>query len=306
MLLALAEGVLRLAKVTPTTEIHAVYRPDLIGDYEPNLRAQNSFFIDRPYTFTTNSQGVRSLRELSLKKPPDTLRILCLGDSFTMGWGVNDEFTYPEQLFQVIKDKHPDLQVEVINVGGIWSNILDQIDYFREKGRQLEPDLVISQFFPNDIYHEMAREVVSREALRQGSASSGRIMRLLQKTALYNAAAMVKYTLLKQTVEFRDGRKVPLGLRDKIAPNDINTLLVQPSAQEAGCVEQPDMLFDEHATGCISRLWGNYMRGLGILRKEVESGGAKFLFVAIPDRTQVGRYLNAHSCVLGGTVAGRA
>jgi len=298
-LLALAEGVLRLVKVTPTTEIHAVYRPELIGDYEPNLRALNSFFIDRPYTFTTNSQGVRSPRELSLKKPPDTLRILCLGDSFTMGWGVNDEFTYPEQLFQLIKAKHPEIQVEVINVGGIWSNVLDQIDYFREKGRLLEPDLVISQFFSNDIYHEMAREVVSREALRQGSTSSGRIMRYLQKSALYNAAALVKYTFLKQNVAFRDGRKVPLGIRDKIAPNDFNTLLVQPTPQEAGCVEQPDMLFDECATSCISRLWDNYMRGLGILRRDVEAGGAKFLFIAIPDRIQLGRYFNAHSCVLG-------
>ena len=44
--------------------------------------------------YETNSHGFRG-PERSLIKPPGTFRIVVIGDSVTMGWGVAEALTYP-------------------------------------------------------------------------------------------------------------------------------------------------------------------------------------------------------------------
>ena len=46
---------------------------------------------------TTNSLGLREGERLRAK-PPGTYRIVALGDSITMGWGVSQDMTFPAQL----------------------------------------------------------------------------------------------------------------------------------------------------------------------------------------------------------------
>ena len=45
------------------------------------------------YVQTANNLGLRG-RDIQVKKAPDHYRILMLGDSFTMGKGVNDDETF--------------------------------------------------------------------------------------------------------------------------------------------------------------------------------------------------------------------
>lgn len=61
----------------------------------------------RQFSVSTNSLGFRSPEVLNPKKG---VRILCLGDSVTFGWGVSEEESYPALL-------HKSLGVEVINAG---------------------------------------------------------------------------------------------------------------------------------------------------------------------------------------------
>jgi len=60
--------------------------------------------------FTTNSRGLRD-KEYSIVKPPNVIRIVVLGDSFTWGFGVNDNAIYTEILESMYEN------VEVINLG---------------------------------------------------------------------------------------------------------------------------------------------------------------------------------------------
>jgi lysophospholipase L1-like esterase len=73
----------------------------------------------------------------------DKFRILCVGDSWTYGWGVSDGFTWPKQLEQLLKNRGI-TNIEIINCGqpGQYPT------RYREKLEQLlpllKPDLVLA------------------------------------------------------------------------------------------------------------------------------------------------------------------
>jgi len=119
------------------------------------LRYENLPFHHFPYkegnyygvNIKTNSMGFRDY-EYDIKKPLGKKRIVVLGDSFTLGWGVpfNDLFT--KQLERMINQY--DDRVEVINLGTGNYNSIMEVELFKLKGLILNPDLVILMYFIND------------------------------------------------------------------------------------------------------------------------------------------------------------
>jgi hypothetical protein len=97
-----------------------------------------------------NSLGFRDRRDYSLDKPPNTFRILVLGDSVTFGHGTLDETTYPFLLEQALRQWRPSVNWEVWNLGVPGYNTGQELAYLREIGPRARPDLVIVGFFPND------------------------------------------------------------------------------------------------------------------------------------------------------------
>lgn len=97
-----------------------------------------------------NSLGFRDPREYSLQKPPQTFRILVLGDSVTFGHGATFETTYPFLLEQRLRDWRPDVAWEVWNLGVPGYNTRQELSYLQEVGPRFDPDLVIIGFYPND------------------------------------------------------------------------------------------------------------------------------------------------------------
>jgi len=126
-----------------------------IFDLAPNVRGR---YEDEDFSlnFKTNSYG---LKNPEIKpKTPETFRVLCVGDSFTMGHGTSIEESFPGRLEQLFRIKHPETSISVINFGvggyGPWQ----QLSKMRENGFELEPDMVILQLFAeNDIRDELRR-----------------------------------------------------------------------------------------------------------------------------------------------------
>jgi lysophospholipase L1-like esterase len=81
------------------------------------------------------------------EKRNGTTRILMLGDSVTFGWGVPQDQTMSAVLGRRLAESRP---VEVINTGVGNYNTAMEVAYFRTRGVQLAPDLVILNFFIND------------------------------------------------------------------------------------------------------------------------------------------------------------
>jgi lysophospholipase L1-like esterase len=90
-----------------------------------------------------NSYGTRG-PEFQKDKPPNTIRILSLGDSRTFGWGLSDEETYSRLIERSLQEYVGSLKrVEVINAGvNAWS--YPQITvYFRDFATDYKPDYLI-------------------------------------------------------------------------------------------------------------------------------------------------------------------
>jgi lysophospholipase L1-like esterase len=96
-----------------------------------------------------NSMGLRD-REYPLHKPVGTVRVLMLGDSLTFGWGVKVEDTPSKLLEALLNLNGGDKKYEVINAGVGNYNTLMEVAYFLERGRLLEPEIVVLNYFIND------------------------------------------------------------------------------------------------------------------------------------------------------------
>jgi lysophospholipase L1-like esterase len=90
-----------------------------------------------------NSRGLRG-PETTYEKPPDTYRLLNLGDSVVMGWGVREEDTYGRRLESMLNEKVGKGQrIEIINAGVPGWNLENALAYLRAEGLKYEPDLIV-------------------------------------------------------------------------------------------------------------------------------------------------------------------
>jgi hypothetical protein len=81
------------------------------------------------------------------KKPDGTKRILFLGDSFTIGYGVR----YEDRFSELISRKLP-FGTEVINMG-MWGYSTDQeLLLYSEIGQKFDPDILVLSMFLDDLF----------------------------------------------------------------------------------------------------------------------------------------------------------
>jgi hypothetical protein len=62
----------------------------------PDVRRPDLYGPGR--SLTANARGFRALEEHAPEVPADRYRVVCLGDPFTMGYGVDDADTYPARV----------------------------------------------------------------------------------------------------------------------------------------------------------------------------------------------------------------
>lgn len=97
--------------------------------------------------FRTNSRGLRD-REFSYERTPGVRRVLMLGDSLTVGWGVAVEETFSKRIERMYEDLG--VPTEVINTGVGNYNTIQQVEYFMAEGYKYRPDVVVLNYFVND------------------------------------------------------------------------------------------------------------------------------------------------------------
>lgn len=120
-----------------------IYDPTKGWISRPGLRNENVF--DGKF-LNTNSKGLRGKTEYAYDKPPDKLRIVVLGDSYTFGDDVSDDETYPYYLQQMFP------RFEVINMGVHGYGHDQMLILLKEEGLKYKPDIVILGFVYLDIY----------------------------------------------------------------------------------------------------------------------------------------------------------
>ena len=100
-------------------------------------------------TFTINSAGFRSRRDINKSPPADTLRIALFGDSFTAGDDVSDDEVWGYLLERKLKEAG--IRADVLNFG-VGAYGMDQAYLrWREQGKHFEPDIVIFGLQPENL-----------------------------------------------------------------------------------------------------------------------------------------------------------
>ncbi len=121
--------------------------------YQPNCSVSSSS-AEWDISVKMNADGLRD-DEIKPKENYD-YRILMLGDSFTIGWGIDQGQTFSDLLEQ--KFNQNQLNVDVINGGTTSYSPLLEYLFLKEKGLKYNPDLIILNFdlsdFQNDYYYQ--------------------------------------------------------------------------------------------------------------------------------------------------------
>lgn len=111
----------------------------------PNLRGLHAGVL-----FETNSAGFRG-PERSPEKPPGVFRIVVIGDSVAMGWGVAYEDTYSARVEAALGSTHDHRSVEVLDLGVADSNAGRAVSHLEDLGMSFDPDMVVYGLTLNDI-----------------------------------------------------------------------------------------------------------------------------------------------------------
>ncbi|HEX6885714.1 MAG TPA: SGNH/GDSL hydrolase family protein [Planctomycetota bacterium] len=97
----------------------------------------------------TNSRGLRE-EELPLAKPPGTYRILVLGDSTVLGFGVPLAARFSDRLEALLNQEGRSLRFETVNAGVPGYSLYNAWVYLQREGLRFEPDLLIVETNFND------------------------------------------------------------------------------------------------------------------------------------------------------------
>lgn len=156
-----------LAGALLVTPLSPMLSPDKIRHHKLVPNTDSRFEQpDFSYIQHVNNLGIRG-RDTSFKKPAHRFRVLILGDSFTMGKGVEDDQTFSDLLEGSLNRRKAcgDMTFEVLN-GGIdsYAPVLSYLQ-LSEDLAPLEVDLVLLDLDLSDLLQETAyREEAVRDS----------------------------------------------------------------------------------------------------------------------------------------------
>jgi len=149
-ILLLTGDLRKAARRPPTERIHTRYDPLLGWANIPGIAAQDLYGPSRGLRI--NSQGFRDSREFGVHVPAGKIRIVCLGDSFTLGYGVDDDHTWCHLLAAM------DPRIETVNMGQGGYGLDQAYLWYARDGVKLDHDVLIFAFITEDFRRMQRKE----------------------------------------------------------------------------------------------------------------------------------------------------
>lgn len=149
--LLVLEGGLRLLGKGPKVTINE-FHPKLGWVKTPDTEAHHET-SEFDITYRINALGLRDDQDLAREKPAAGVRrILFLGDSFTLGYTVDRKDLFADILEEKFNQEGRKDKIEIINAGTEGYSSDQELLWLREEGLKFNPDVVVMNFYQNDVY----------------------------------------------------------------------------------------------------------------------------------------------------------
>ena len=97
----------------------------------------------------TNTRGVRADTDIPYEKAPDVFRVVALGGSFTLGYGVVIEDLFLTQMAAELGAAG--VKCEIVNLAVSGHSTAEELITLQEEGLRYQPDLVLVGWHPTDL-----------------------------------------------------------------------------------------------------------------------------------------------------------
>jgi hypothetical protein len=124
--------------------LHTAYDPELGWVGRPSVTVPDMY--GPGIGLTTNAQGFRAAHDVAREAPKDRLRIVCSGDSFTLGYGVADDRPWCARLAAL------DPRFETVNLGQGGYGLDQAYLWYVRSGHPLEHAVEIFALITGDFY----------------------------------------------------------------------------------------------------------------------------------------------------------
>jgi len=148
----LIEGLVRIFFDEPVAPRFVIDSGYGVRANQPNVTTRHYVPGEYSVRISTNSAGMRSIREYPITKAPGVRRVLMLGDSFIFGHGVEDDQVVSAVLEDLKgTDSDDENGFEVINLSVSGFGQAELLVTYRHLGREYHPDTVVLFYFDNDM-----------------------------------------------------------------------------------------------------------------------------------------------------------
>jgi len=144
-----AEGFLRVFAPVPMLPRYVCRTPYGIRGNTPDISYRHTT-PEYKIKIHINSKGMRSDREIPYEKPKNIKRIVLLGDSYGMGYGVEYEQMFSTRLIEHLASDYG-IQAEVVNLSVSGHGNAEELTVLNAEGWKYDPDLVILQWHGSDL-----------------------------------------------------------------------------------------------------------------------------------------------------------
>ena len=261
----IGEGILRILDhplSKPFVDYAAWYQPSEYLGHElvPGFEGRGPLNLP----IKVNRLGFRD-DEHALDKPAGTMRVLGLGDSFLMGWGVNANEIFFKQFENLLQQVRAG-PVESINTGVPGWGLNQYYLFLKQTGLTYQPDLIVLSYFVDDLLAGPIQERMPPIRDRGGLQYKGGI---LHQSRLFNFTKFLADSIRHKNRTTRIGYLHDFDLRRAEWAKRQNYLMTEST--------------DENAARYENILKEYLIR----LRQLSEDGKAPLVMLFIPDISQL-------------------
>jgi len=235
-----------------------------------------------------NQQGLRG-DELPAARDPAELRVLCVGDSFTFGGGVETHQAWPQQL-QALLGPPETSGVRVLNGGANGWDTPWQRLYLEKRGlAQLRPDLVVLGWNWNDLNTSPDSQ---QQAVQHFLGAEGSWLSLLPDWDVIRSSHLYRWLYCRGPGRTRVPDAQQLAAMYETYQRTIEAVGVEPERRVAEARRKrfdggpPD---DEFWRQTDTPAWKTVRTEITRIRSLCASSGARFAVALLPEPTWEGR-----------------